>query len=102
MAQIPGVEPKSVLECCGHDGTYAMKVEGFEVSKRVGAKAFEGMKEPNSKVWMTECPLAAVQFQQHAGVKPMHPMSILARAYRTDGFPRKVETAPVGARKETA
>jgi len=88
---IPGVEAKSVLECCGHDGTYAMKVEGFEASVRVGKKAFEEMKDnANAEVWVTECPLAAVQFQQHAGKKPLHPMSVLARAYRQDGFPQKV------------
>jgi Fe-S oxidoreductase len=44
------------------------------------------MKESKSQVWATDCPLAAIQFEQHAGVKPMHPMSILARAYRDDGF----------------
>ena len=27
---------------------------------------------------------------QHAGKKPLHPMSVLARAYREDGFPQKV------------
>ena len=88
---IPGVEAKSVLECCGHDGTYAMKVEGFETSARVGRKAFEDMKDnEGAEVWVTECPLAAVQFQQHAGNKPMHPMTVLARAYREDGFPQKL------------
>jgi Fe-S oxidoreductase len=89
---IPGVEAKSVLECCGHDGTYAMKVEGFEVSKRVGQRAFSEMGEAHAQVWVTECPLAAVQFQQHAGNKPLHPMTVLARAYREDGFPQKVTT----------
>lgn len=87
LRKIPGVKPKTVMECCGHDGTYAMKVEGFEPSQRIGKKAFDGMKAPNAEVWSTDCPLAAIQFQQHAGVKPMHPMSILARAYREDGFP---------------
>jgi glycerol-3-phosphate dehydrogenase subunit C len=88
MSLIPGVEPRAVMECCGHDGTYAMKVEGYEASQRVGAKAFDGMRETGSgAIWATECPLAAIQFQQHAGVKPLHPMSILARAYRADGFP---------------
>ena len=91
LRKIPGVVPKTVTECCGHDGTYAMKVEGFEPSQRVGKKAFDGMKASESKVWSTDCPLAAIQFEQHAGVKPMHPMSILARAYREDGFPQKVE-----------
>ena len=91
LRKIPGVVPKTVMECCGHDGTYAMKVEGFEPSKRIGERAFSGMKSTESKVWSTDCPLAAIQFEQHAGVKPMHPMTILARAYRADGFPEKVK-----------
>jgi Fe-S oxidoreductase len=91
LRKIPGVVPSTVMECCGHDGTYAMKVEGFEPSRRIGEKAFAGMKASDSKVWSTDCPLAAIQFEQHAGVKPMHPMTILARAYRENGFPEKVK-----------
>ncbi len=94
LRKIPGVVPKMTMECCGHDGTSAMKVEGFEQSIRVGRKAFEGMKAAEAEVWATDCPLAALQFQQHAGRKPMHPMSILARAYRADGFEKKVEAPP--------
>ncbi|HVS18273.1 MAG TPA: heterodisulfide reductase-related iron-sulfur binding cluster [Planctomycetota bacterium] len=90
LRKIPGVTPRAVMECCGHDGTYAMTVEGFEPSQRYGKNAFEGMRDVEAEVWATDCPLAALQFQQHAGVKPMHPMSILARAYRPDGFPRQV------------
>jgi Fe-S oxidoreductase len=86
LRKIPDVTPTTVMECCGHDGTHAMTVEGFEYSIRVGQKAFDGMKEADAEIWATDCPLAALQFQQHAGVKPMHPMSILARAYREDGF----------------
>jgi glycerol-3-phosphate dehydrogenase subunit C len=86
LRKIPGVQPKMTMECCGHDGTHAMKVEGFENSIKVGKKAFDGMKEAGAEVWATDCPLAALQFQQHAGRKPLHPMSILARAYRADGF----------------
>jgi Fe-S oxidoreductase len=89
LRRIPGVEPQTVLECCGHDGTYAMSVEGFEPSARIGQKAFAGMQAAATQVWATDCPLAAIQFQQHAGVKPMHPMSILARAYRGDSFEEK-------------
>ena len=86
LRRIPGVEPSTVVECCGHDGTYAMTVEGFEPSQRIGRKAFDGMKDVTAAVWVTDCPLAALQFAQHAGVKPMHPMSVLARAYRENGF----------------
>ena len=91
IRKIPGVVPQTVMECCGHDGTYAMTTEGFEPSARIGKRAFEGMQESKSQVWATDCPLAAIQFQQHAGVKPMHPMSILARAYRVDGFETPIE-----------
>jgi len=92
LRKIPGVVPSTVMECCGHDGTYAMTVEGFEPSARIGKRAFDGMKEAAAEVWATDCPLAAIQFEQHAGVKPMHPMSILARAYREDGFGKKVQS----------
>lgn len=90
IRKIPGVTPAMTMECCGHDGTYAMTVEGFEASARIGKKAFDGMHESGSEIWVTDCPLAALQFQQHAGVKAMHPMSVLARAYRADGFMKRV------------
>jgi Fe-S oxidoreductase len=90
LRKIPGVVPRITMECCGHDGTYAMKVEGFEPSQRAGKNAFDGMQATEAEVWATDCPLAALQFAQHAGKKPLHPMSILARAYRADGFPRAV------------
>jgi glycerol-3-phosphate dehydrogenase subunit C len=71
------------MECCGHDGTYAMKVESFDASVRVGKRALDGIREePEATTWVTDCPLAALQFEQHAGKKPLHPMSLLARSYR--------------------
>jgi glycerol-3-phosphate dehydrogenase subunit C len=101
LRMIPGIQPQAVMECCGHNGTYAMKVEGFEASQRVGARAFSDMKAVGGEVWATECPLAAVQFQQHAGKKPLHPMSILARAYREDGFATKLPAAEAAATQES-
>lgn len=90
MRKVLGVKLGTVMECCGHDGTYAMKVESFEASVRVGKRAFDGMidgaGQGRSEVWATDCPLAAMQFQQHAGKKPMHPMTVLAKAYRGESF----------------
>ncbi len=92
IGKFVGVKVDSVIECCGHDGTYAMSTDGFEPSQRIGRKSFDGMRESDAQVWVTDCPLAALQFQQHAGVKPMHPMSVLARAYREDGFADVLDT----------
>jgi Fe-S oxidoreductase len=96
LRRIPGVTVASVLECCGHDGTYALKSESFEASRRIGGKAFQGMQGAEAaQVWASECPLAGLQFQQHAGRRALHPMTILARAYRADGF-----STPIPAAKE--
>lgn len=90
MRRIPGVKPRLVAECCGHDGTWAMKKEYFALSQRNGEKAFSGMREAEAAIWTTDCPLAALQFEQACGVRALHPVEILARAYRPDGFPTSV------------
>jgi Fe-S oxidoreductase len=87
LRKIPGVTvAATVMECCGHDGTFAMTVEGFEPSRRIGQKAFDGMRAAEAETWATDCPLAALQFEQHAGRRPLHPVTILARAYRGEAF----------------
>ena len=75
-----------VMECCGHDGTYAMKSESYENSIKVGKRSFEQMKSHNAETWMTECPLAATQLEQHGGKKALHPMTVLAKAYKGESF----------------
>ena len=91
MRRIPDTRPKLVAECCGHDGTWAMKKEYFELSLKNGERAFDGMKEAEADVWATECPLAALQFKQATGKEPMHPVEVLDRAYREDGFATRVK-----------
>jgi Fe-S oxidoreductase len=84
LKAIPGVTVRLVDRCCGHDGTWAMKREHFEDSMRIGKPAFDEMSEGGEMT--TDCPLAAVQFEQATGHRPLHPVQILARAYRENGF----------------
>jgi Fe-S oxidoreductase len=90
MRQIPGLEVTTVDACTAHDGTWAMKKEFFELSMKWGEKAFQGMREGEARVMATDCPLAAVQIEQATGVRPIHPIEVLARAYDSDGFPDPV------------
>lgn len=90
LRRIPGVQVRLVAECCGHDGTWAMKRENYGLAMKNGEKAFSGMREAGSGCWSTDCPLAAVQFKQACGVDALHPLEILDRAYRADGFGTKV------------
>ena len=90
MRQIPGSEIVTVDACTSHDGTWAMKKEYFELSMKWGERAFSGMKDAEPSVMATDCPLAAVQFEQALGTRPMHPIEVLARAYEPGGFPNPV------------
>jgi len=84
MRLIPGTTIKMVEQCCGHDGTWAMKKEFFPLSLLAGKKAFDEMKEVKADVMATDCPLAAIQFDQAIGVRPVHPIQVLAKAYREE------------------
>jgi Fe-S oxidoreductase len=90
IRRIPQAKPRLVAECCGHDGTWAMKTENFALAMKNGQRAFDGMREAEAEVWATECPLAALQFKQATGREPLHPVEVLDRAYRPDGFPTPV------------
>lgn len=92
MRLIPGAQIAVVDECCGHNGNWAMKEEYFEMSLEAGKRAFEGIREHEGAKVATDCPLAAIQIEQGAGLseRPVHPVQILAKAYRTPaagGFP---------------
>jgi Fe-S oxidoreductase len=93
LRKIPGMTPVTTMECCGHDGTWAMTTRGFDASQRVGKKALDAVREHDAPLCVTDCPLAALQFKQHTGKEALHPMSVLARAYRSDGFPQRLQSA---------
>ena len=93
MRIIPGASIATVDACTAHDGTWAMKKEFFELSMQAGEKAFSGMRDADARVMASDCPLAAVQIEQATGIHPMHPIEVLARAYRAPGdggFPDRV------------
>jgi glycerol-3-phosphate dehydrogenase subunit C len=86
MRLIPGAQVKLVENCSGHDGTWAMKKEFFPLAMLTGKKAFDAMAEAEAALLVSDCPLAALQFEQALGTRPIHPIQVLARAYRPDGF----------------
>lgn len=90
MKLIPGASIELVEQCSAHDGTFAMKKEFFPLSMLAGKKAFDEMSEKNGDVLASDCPLAAIQFEQALGARPIHPMQVLARAYEPHGFPKKI------------
>ena len=54
-----------VEKCSGHDGTWAMKVEYFDESMKVGKKLFDPLlAATRPSVIASDCALASVQIHQ--------------------------------------
>ncbi len=90
MRLIPGTAIRLVESCSGHDGTWAMKKEFFPLSMLAGKKAFDAMSAGEGELRVSDCPLAALHFEQALGTRPIHPVQVLERAYRADGFEKQV------------
>lgn len=81
---IPGTEVEMIQRCSGHDGTWSMKKEFFEMSMKVGKPIFDKinqMDESDKIVVSSDCTLAQLQIQKGTGKKGLHPIQILYNAY---------------------
>jgi glycerol-3-phosphate dehydrogenase subunit C len=67
--------------CSGHDGTWAMKKEYFELAQRVARGLHRGVKESGADVVATDCSLAGLQIRQGTARVTLHPIEVLAKAY---------------------
>ncbi len=67
--------------CSGHDGTWAMKEEYFDLAQRVARGLHRGVNESNAGIVATDCSLAGLQIQQGTGRVTTHPIEVLAKAY---------------------
>ena len=81
-------QPVTVEECCGHGCVYATGVESFDASRRVGQKSWDALAGHGADIWVTQCPGAAIQVRQHTGREVLHPITVLARAYRGQAGPK--------------
>ncbi len=92
---LPNTQVGFVAQCCGHDGTWSMKKEYFELSLKYGRKAFTELQSKESNCVTTDCPLAALQLKQGMNLSevPLHPIQILAKSYKKPeekGFPNPI------------
>jgi glycerol-3-phosphate dehydrogenase subunit C len=70
-----------VERCSGHDGTWAMKEEYFDLSMMVGRKLFDGLAAAKADVIASDCALAGVQIRQGMKIPVLHPIEVLRDAY---------------------
>lgn len=79
---VPDTEVEVIERCSGHDGTYAVKKEFHEVSKKIARPVINKLKRSEADHFVSDCPMAAEQIVQDLDdYDAGHPMSLLRKAY---------------------
>ena len=79
---VPDTSIEVIERCSGHDGTYAVKKEFHDTSKKIARPVVNKLKKSEADHFASDCPMAAEQIVQdlddHAA---NNPMSLLRKAY---------------------
>lgn len=79
---VPGTEVDTIERCSGHDGTYALKKEFHDVSRKIARPVIGKVKKSEPRHFVSDCPMAAAQIAQGLdGQLPEHPLGLLRKAY---------------------
>ena len=78
---VPDTEVEAIERCSGHDGTYAVKAEYYDVSKKIARPIVSKVKKAEPDHVISDCPMAAEQICQDIEHTAGHPMSLLRKAY---------------------
>ena len=61
---VPETEVEVIERCSGHDGTYAVKKEFHEISKKIARPVVNKLKKGDADHFTSDCPMAAEQIVQ--------------------------------------
>ena len=79
---IPDTSVDAIERCSGHDGTYAVKKEFHEISKKIARPVVNKVKKGETDHFISDCPMAAEQIAQELEEHDAkHPMGLLRQAY---------------------
>ena len=77
---LPNTEVKTAQYCSGHDGTWSMKEEYYEISLDVGKKLFNTIGREQPATVVSDCSLAHLHITEGTGEDPLHPIEVLYEA----------------------
>ena len=79
---VPDTTVDVIERCSGHDGTYAVKKEFHDISKKIARPVVSKLKRAEADHFVSDCPMAAEQIAQEVdGQEANSPMSLLRSAY---------------------
>lgn len=85
MEMIPGVTVDHIqADCCGIAGTYGYKTEKYQIGMDVGKPLFDQVKASGSPVAVCDSETCRWQIGKATGAEMIHPVQLLAQAYRLE------------------
>jgi Fe-S oxidoreductase len=81
---IPDTRVRLIEKCAAIDGTWGLKRQYYDLSRKVAAPLIEEIRECGAELTVSDCPLAGLEIQQGLNRTALHPIRILARAYGFD------------------
>jgi Fe-S oxidoreductase len=85
LESIPGVRVRGYTDgCCGLGGIFGMKKENFDLSMKIGSRLFQEINDSEVDEIVTSCAACAMQIFQGTNRRAIHPISLLAMAYKKE------------------
>jgi Fe-S oxidoreductase len=81
LLKVAGVGATLVQRCSGIDGTWGYRAENYELARQVAQPLKREVEAAGNPVVCGDCHLANGAIEQETGIRPMHPMQLMARAY---------------------
>jgi len=80
---VQGTEVETVERCSGHDGTYAVKEEFYDVAKKICRPVVNKVKAAEAEHYTSDCIMAGHMIANglQDGTDAKHPMTLLRLAY---------------------
>ena len=82
LTMVPDTRVDAIERCSGHDGTYAVKKEFHDISKKIARPVVNKVKKGDAAHFVSDCPMAAEQIA--AGLDDYaaeSPLGLLRKAY---------------------
>jgi glycerol-3-phosphate dehydrogenase subunit C len=82
LSLAPDTEVEAIERCSGHDGTYAVKEEFHDISKKIARPVIKKVQKGDADHFVSDCPMAAEQIAQGLeNHEAAHPLALLRSAY---------------------
>jgi len=82
LLKLAGVTCSLVQRCSGIDGTWGYRAQNYDLARRVAAPLGREVEAAGNDVVCGDCHLANGSILQETGMQPVHPLQLMAQAYR--------------------